>query len=63
MDEAEGGGGVIELQVEAVTFAQPAPEVLPKPQDSLVRKYSAKGVPANFSPSRRDKSSSELRGR
>ena len=32
-------------------------------QDSLVRKYSAYGVPANFSPSSRDISSSELRGR
>ena len=32
-------------------------------QDSLARKCSPMGVPANFSPSRREKSSSELRGR
>ena len=32
-------------------------------QDSLAEKCSAIGVPANFSPSRREKSNSELRGR
>ena len=31
--------------------------------DSLAAKCSAMGVPANFSPNRREKSSSELRGR
>ena len=32
-------------------------------QDALVRKCSAMGVPANFSPSRRAKSNSDVRGR
>jgi hypothetical protein len=32
-------------------------------QDSLAAKCSAIGVPANLSPSKREKSSSELRGR
>jgi hypothetical protein len=32
-------------------------------QDALVRKYLAYGVSASFSPTKRDKSSNELRGR
>jgi hypothetical protein len=35
----------------------------PPVQASLARKYFALGVPANFSPTRRDNSSSELSGR
>jgi len=41
----------------------PAPRWLGPFQDSPATKYLAYGVPASFSPTKRDKSSSELRGR
>ena len=37
--------------------------VMPTVQGSLARKCLARGVPANFSPSKRETSSTELRGR